>query len=98
MNQDIEIPQDLTKILESINAVVRAARDAPTSELIRDHVADAMRLAALSTLAVTALPQCQLGHPHTSIKTGYDPSGNLRLECLHYPQHCWTLAGVKTMC
>jgi hypothetical protein len=98
MNDNLEVPPDLATILEGIDSVARTARGTTVSDLLRDHVADAMRLASLSLVAVTGLPQCQLGHPHSTIKTGYDPSGNLRLECLHSPQHCWSLTGIKTTC
>lgn len=98
MNGDLHIPEGLGSILKSIDAVTQKGVEVGAPADIQAHLSTLMRMAAFSLAALAPLPKCQLGSPHKDIQTSCDPSGNLRLECLHSPTHCWDLNGHRCSC
>jgi hypothetical protein len=96
--ENLPIPRAVSAILESIGEVARRAAIAGAGTVMQAHVHGLMQIAARSVLALGGLPQCQLAHPHADIQTGFDSRGNLRLECLHTPMHCWDLNGHMGPC
>ncbi len=97
-SEDLTIPPAIASILKSIEGVVRARATVGASTDMQVHVYGLMRIAAQSVAALAGLPRCQLAHPHADIQTAFDSNGNLRLECLHTPMHCWDLNGHAGPC
>jgi hypothetical protein len=98
MDEDLILPAALVSILQSIDAVVQKGSQSGATPEIQVHLTSLMRMASLSVVALSGLPKCQLASPHKDIQTGFDSSGNLRLECLHSPMHCWDLTGHQGPC
>jgi hypothetical protein len=98
MSTDLEIPTGISELFLSIDAVCRTSTRSGVSADMRTHVLSLMQVAATSVAAFSGFPKCQLATPHAVVQTAYDASGNMRLECLHSPTHCWSLSGAKGVC
>jgi len=95
---DLNVPHERTRLLERINEVTAASTMQGLGGGLKLHTQSLMAMAASSIVSMASLPKCQFASPHTNIHVGYDATGNLRLECLHSPTHCWSLDGVKGRC
>lgn len=95
-SEDLVLSTDLTDLLESMGKVVE--KGDVSGGVVKRYVHGFMQAAASGVAALAGLPKCQLASPHEDILTGYDSGGNLRLECMHSPQHCWDLGGRRGKC
>lgn len=98
MYGELSLQPGLVRILKSIDAVAQTGNEAGTPTEVQIHLTSLMHVAALSVSALSGLPKCQLASPHKDIQTAFDAHGNLRLECLHSPMHCWDLNGHQGPC
>jgi hypothetical protein len=98
MNTDLELRPELAEILHSIGQVAATTARVRAPSEVQTHVESFVRMSSMAVLVASGLPQCQLASPHKPIQSGFDKHGNLRLECLHSPTHCWDLNGHKASC
>ena len=98
MSNDLEIPIAVTEMWLKMDAVCKTSARKDVSPVMRTHVLSLMQIAATSVAALSGLPECPLASPHAPVQIAYDASGNMRLECLHVPTHCWSLSGAKGTC
>src|SRR5258708_21740630 len=98
MNGNLDLPEHLREILRKLAETQTTARQFGASDEVQRCVDRVLNDVAFNVSVISGLPKCQLSSPHRDIQTGYDSVGNLRLECLHAPMHCWDLAGNRKSC
>ena len=100
--ENLIIPADIQGLLASLSTAFQERRTSdlpapPTHEEL-GFMKQMTQLSATSSVNIGGLPMCALASPPEPIQAGFDSSNNLRLECLHKQQHCWSLAGIKQSC
>jgi hypothetical protein len=99
---NLMIPADVKILLRSLAVVSRQRMDTalnfPANEAPVAYLKHMTQITATSSLSISGLLLCPLASPPEPIQGGFDSSNNLRLECLHPNQHCWSLSGIKQGC
>ena len=108
-SEDLRLPDDARELLTHIDSAVRVSHKMrrpflaydPTPEPTQWHRWAAFNslVAAANSALASINVKCPFASPPADINTKFDTAtGNLRLECMHSPQHCWTLNGTRTRC
>jgi len=98
MNENLDLPEHLRQVLHKLAETQATARQFGASDEVQRYLSRMLKDLAFNVSVISGLPKCQLASPHKDIQTGYDSAGNLRLECLHAPMHCWDLSGNRKSC